>query len=206
MYVQGLADISNRILAPSGESSCSWISLVSQRLTLEPRLDCEFHDEILRAGSPWGIYTLKTKSYTHAWWRHSFLTAEDRKPKKTTLQFSNAVCSLHSRYASAQTITMTTKSTRRCCGVFSWFRRRDINDYTYLLTYLLTIHHWHYSPLHNIICPALSGSPSAWWQLVWNLYIKTLCLHGQVPVRPRTWPRVCVGCRYRQWGASHRRR
>jgi len=24
---------------------------------------------------------------------------------------------------------------RRCCGVFSWFRRRDINDYTFLLTY-----------------------------------------------------------------------
>jgi len=39
--------------------------------------------------------------------------------------------------ASAQKITMTTKTTRRCCGVFSWFRRRDINDYTYLLTYLL---------------------------------------------------------------------
>ena len=41
--------------------------------------------------------------------------------------------------ASAQTIMMTTKTTRHCCGVFSWFRRRDINDYTYLLTYLLRL-------------------------------------------------------------------
>jgi len=27
---------------------------------------------------------------------------------------------------------------KRCCGVFSWFWCRDINDFTYLLTYLLT--------------------------------------------------------------------
>ena len=28
-------------------------------------------------------------------------------------------------------------ATRGCRSVFSWFRHRDINDFTYLLTYLL---------------------------------------------------------------------
>ena len=30
-------------------------------------------------------------------------------------------------------------ATRRCWGVLSWFQRRDINDFTYLLTYYLVV-------------------------------------------------------------------
>jgi len=60
--------------------------------------------------------------------------------------------------ASAQTITMITKTTRRCCGVFSWFRRRDINYYTYLLTYLLTVYNTKYRRINQSLFHATDVS------------------------------------------------
>jgi len=79
-------------------------------------------------------------------------------------------------------------ATRRCYGVFLWFRRRNINDFTYLLTFDCYRPRWPWMTLSGVIalisrfftefdCFAGQICHSGWR---WTYYVRKYCL--PVPV------------------------